>query len=165
MDTRVRAAVSIIPAQRSPPSFILTSESLSAAAAQARAAGKTLRALLICSPDNPTGRVLLPEEIQLAAQFARENSLHFICDEIYAKSVFAGGDACAFVSSADCARQDLDSGHLHILCAKAAFAKAEIVTWLRSGTDLAKTLASADIVWVRCTSPPLFAKRFTTARR
>ena len=117
MDTRVRAAVTIIPAHRPAPSFLLTSEALSAAAAQARAAGKTLRALLICSPDNPTGRLLLPEEIQLAAQFARENSLHFICDEIYAKSIFAEG-ASAFVSSADCARDDLDSGRLHILCAQ-----------------------------------------------
>ena len=116
MDTRVRAAVSIFPAHRSPPAFLLTQQALAAAAALAVAAGKTLRALLICSPDNPTGRLLLPSEIQLAAQFARENGLHFICDEIYAKSVFAEGDASAFVSSADCARDDLESGRLHILC-------------------------------------------------
>jgi hypothetical protein len=133
MDTRVRASVTIFPAHRSPPSFILTSEALSAAAAQARAAGKAVRALLISSPDNPTGRLLLPEEIQLAAQFARENSLHFICDEIYAKSIFAGGDASAFVSSADCAREDLDSGRLHILYAKSAAVDGHVVT-LRSVT-------------------------------
>ena len=121
MDTRVRAAVTIIPAHRPPPSFILTTEALSAAAAQATAAGKTLRALLLCSPDNPTGRLLLPAEIQLAAQFARENDLHFICDEIYAKSVFASDGASAFVSSADCARDDLESGRLHILCVTFCF--------------------------------------------
>ncbi len=133
MDTRVRASVTIIPAHRSPPSFVLTSEALSAAAAQASASGKTLRALLICSPDNPTGRLLLPEEIQLAAQFARENSIHFICDEIYAKSVFAEGEASSFVSSADCARHDLDSGRLHILCAKTEFTNRDIVT-MQAGT-------------------------------
>jgi aspartate/methionine/tyrosine aminotransferase len=118
MDTRVRSSVSIFPAHRSQPSFVLTHEALSAAAAEARAAGKTLRALLICSPDNPTGRLLLPEEIQLAAQFARENSLHFICDEIYAKSVFASDSAPAFASSADLLRSDLESGRLHILYAR-----------------------------------------------
>ena len=115
MDTRVRAAVKIIPAHRPTPAFILTHEALCAAAAEAAATGSTVRALLLCSPDNPTGRVLTPAEIQLAAQFARENALHFICDEIYAKSVFAEGDAADFVSSADCARVDLESGRLHIL--------------------------------------------------
>lgn len=46
--------------------------------------------LIVNSPNNPTGRVLSREELQAIANFAIENDLLVISDEIYEKIVFDG---------------------------------------------------------------------------
>ncbi len=46
------------------------------------------KALILNNPNNPTGVVLTPEEIQAIAQLARDHDLFVIADEIYDKFVY-----------------------------------------------------------------------------
>jgi aminotransferase len=46
------------------------------------------KAILICSPNNPTGTVYTPHEIRTIAELAAENDLNIIADEIYLHYVF-----------------------------------------------------------------------------
>jgi aminotransferase len=52
--------------------------------------GKT-RAILICSPNNPTGTVASGETLSQLAALCREHDLIAISDEIYAELVYEGG--------------------------------------------------------------------------
>lgn len=47
----------------------------------------TVRAVIICSPDNPTGKVLTPIRIQELVSWVRQNNLHIIFDEIFELSI------------------------------------------------------------------------------
>jgi aspartate aminotransferase len=48
------------------------------------------RIILICSPSNPTGRVLSDDELGMIAEFARERDLLVFTDEMYEKIIFDG---------------------------------------------------------------------------
>ena len=54
------------------------------------AATDRLRAIVLNSPNNPTGRVLAPEELEAVARFARERDLVIFSDEVYEKLVYDG---------------------------------------------------------------------------
>jgi aspartate aminotransferase len=49
------------------------------------------RAVLICSPNNPTGTVLSPEELQTLSKVIRKHDLYLLSDEVYRDFVFDGG--------------------------------------------------------------------------
>ncbi len=66
-----------------PPTFSLDPEEL-------RAAFKAgARALILCNPSNPTGKVFNPEELQTIADLAREFDAYVITDEVYEHIVYA----------------------------------------------------------------------------
>lgn len=46
------------------------------------------KAIILCSPSNPTGSVYLKEELEQIAEFAEENDLIVISDEIYAELTY-----------------------------------------------------------------------------
>lgn len=48
------------------------------------------KALLLCSPSNPTGAVYTAEEIRAIGQWALENGVWIITDEIYERLVYSG---------------------------------------------------------------------------
>lgn len=48
------------------------------------------RAILICSPNNPTGTVLTPEELERIAHFVSKNDLFLIADEVYKEFTYDG---------------------------------------------------------------------------
>jgi aspartate aminotransferase len=48
------------------------------------------KAILICSPNNPTGTVLSRAEMELIAEIAVENDLFVISDEVYREFVYEG---------------------------------------------------------------------------
>ena len=48
------------------------------------------KAILICSPNNPTGTVLSAAELAMVASLAREHNLFVISDEVYREFVYAG---------------------------------------------------------------------------
>jgi aspartate aminotransferase len=48
------------------------------------------RAVLVCSPNNPTGTVLAWEELERLAAFARRHDLFLIADEVYKEFTYDG---------------------------------------------------------------------------
>lgn len=62
-------------------------------AALARAVTARTRAILINSPNNPSGYVFTPEEIAGVARLALERELWILSDEIYSALVYDGGEA------------------------------------------------------------------------
>lgn len=57
---------------------------------QARISERT-RAILICSPNNPTGTVLSRDELEVLSGLVRKNDLFLLSDEVYRDFVFDGG--------------------------------------------------------------------------
>jgi aminotransferase len=55
------------------------------------------KAILYCSPNNPTGSVLSKEDIKGIAELATENDLYVISDEIYERLIY-GGDHYSIAS-------------------------------------------------------------------
>jgi aspartate aminotransferase len=52
--------------------------------------GPRTKALLICSPNNPTGTVYTDAEIDLLASICRERGLYLVADEVYREFVYGG---------------------------------------------------------------------------
>jgi aspartate aminotransferase len=48
------------------------------------------RAILVCSPNNPTGTVLRRDEMEMLAEIALEKNLFIISDEVYREFVYEG---------------------------------------------------------------------------
>jgi aspartate/methionine/tyrosine aminotransferase len=76
----------------------LTRAELDRAAAEARRAGITPRAIVVINPGNPTGAVLGAAEVEMVLDFARANDLAVLADEVYQENVYRPGDR--FVSFA-----------------------------------------------------------------
>ena len=64
--------------------FTLDTEKLKAAFS------KNTKAILVNSPNNPTGMVLSREDVELIARLALENNAYIISDEVYEKLVYGG---------------------------------------------------------------------------
>jgi len=48
------------------------------------------KAILICTPNNPTGTVLTKEEMFVLAKIAKKNNLYLISDEVYREFIYDG---------------------------------------------------------------------------
>ena len=57
---------------------------------EARITPKT-RAILLCSPNNPTGTVYTPEELERVISVVKKHNLFLIGDEVYKEFVYDGG--------------------------------------------------------------------------
>lgn len=57
---------------------------------EARITART-RAVLLCSPNNPTGTVLTPEELERVVSIVNRHDLFLIGDEVYKEFVYDGG--------------------------------------------------------------------------
>lgn len=57
---------------------------------QAKSAGINVRAIVIINPGNPTGASLSAEDVKNVLEFAAEEKLVVIADEVYQTNVFAG---------------------------------------------------------------------------
>jgi len=66
-----------------PPDFRFDADELQAAFKQG------VKALVLCNPSNPTGRVFSREELQTIADFAQEYDAFVITDEVYEHIVYA----------------------------------------------------------------------------
>ncbi len=51
---------------------------------------KKTKAILFCSPNNPTGTIYTKKELQMLVDIAKENNLFLISDEVYREFVFDG---------------------------------------------------------------------------
>lgn len=70
--------------------FTLDAEKLKAAF------NKNTKAILINTPNNPTGMVLSEEEVELVIELAKENDAYIISDEVYEKLVYCGHKHTSF---------------------------------------------------------------------
>lgn len=70
--------------------FTLDAEKLRAAF------NKNTKAILINTPNNPTGMVLSKEEVELVVQLAKENDAYIVSDEVYEKLVYSGSKHTSF---------------------------------------------------------------------
>ncbi|MDR2150839.1 MAG: aminotransferase class I/II-fold pyridoxal phosphate-dependent enzyme [Spirochaetaceae bacterium] len=75
-----------------PPDFDFDREQLRAACAG------NARALILCNPSNPTGKVFTQEELQYIASLAEEFDLWVITDEVYEHIVYAPAEHSYFAS-------------------------------------------------------------------
>lgn len=70
--------------------FTLDTEKLKAAF------NKNTKAILINTPNNPTGMILSKEEVELVVELAKENDAYIISDEVYEKLVYSGHEHTSF---------------------------------------------------------------------
>ena len=56
----------------------------------AAAFSKRTRAIIVCSPNNPTGRVLSPRELEAIAELCRRHDAYAVTDEIYEHIYYEG---------------------------------------------------------------------------
>ncbi|MFX1496415.1 MAG: pyridoxal phosphate-dependent aminotransferase [Promethearchaeota archaeon] len=59
---------------------------------------KNTKAILINSPNNPTGYVLTPREVSQIATIVKENNLYLITDEVYENYLYDGAKHISFAS-------------------------------------------------------------------
>ena len=57
----------------------------------ARRITKRTRAILFCSPNNPTGAVFSRQDLEMLAELAKERNLWLLSDEVYREFVYDGG--------------------------------------------------------------------------
>jgi aspartate aminotransferase len=60
------------------------------------------RAVVLCNPNNPTGTVYTPDELQVAADFCRDRGLFLISDEVYREFVYDGRTAVSALELGNC---------------------------------------------------------------
>lgn len=87
LSLRVRSHVSVLQTNAD-TSFQLTPELLDAALAERAAGGERIRAVLLCSPGNPVGRVYTEHQMRQFAAVAQRHGCFLIVDEIYAGGCF-----------------------------------------------------------------------------
>ena len=92
------------------------------------------RAVIVCNPSNPTGRVIPPEDLLSLAKIANEHGVVLISDEAYADIVF---DGVQFTSALG-----LDGGET--ICV-GTFSKSYAMTGWRLGFVVADAARAADI--------------------
>ena len=61
------------------------------ALAQAKKEGTRVRGIVVINPGNPTGSVLDRENVEMVIEFARENNLTILADEVYQENIYASG--------------------------------------------------------------------------
>lgn len=143
MDLENRDEAVIVPVPTHPETgFEITTEALDAAW---ESSARTIRALLLASPDNPTGRVLGVDELRRIVDWTRARGIHLVSDEIYALSTH--GDV-RFVSVASLT--DL-ADDVHIIW---AMSKDFAMSGLRCGmlfshNDALQRAVSGQAIWAQ----------------
>jgi aspartate aminotransferase len=60
------------------------------------------RLVLLCNPNNPTGTVYRPDELEAVAAFCRRHGLFLVADEVYREFVYDGRTATSVLSLPGC---------------------------------------------------------------
>jgi aspartate aminotransferase len=151
---------------------------LARAVSAARAAGRTVRSVIVTLPDNPTGRLAPPAAVRALCSVAERHDLIIISDEIYRDLVYDG--EAGFISPASLApeRTVVTTGlSKHLALGGWRLGVARLPDgWL--GRELAaRLLAVASEIWsapagpvqqaaaLAFREPPALAERVTLSRR
>ncbi|XP_021893532.1 1-aminocyclopropane-1-carboxylate synthase 1-like [Carica papaya] len=113
-DLRWRTGVQIIPVQcSSSNNFTVTREAVEAAYQKAQEANINVKGLIITNPSNPLGTTLDSQTLQSLVNFVNDKTIHLVCDEIYAATVFSSPE---FVSIAEIIQEmDVNRDLIHII--------------------------------------------------
>ncbi|KFK42535.1 hypothetical protein AALP_AA1G007100 [Arabis alpina] len=110
-DLRWRTGVEIIPVQcSSSNNFKLTVEAVEWAYQKAQESNKKVKGLILTNPSNPLGTMLDKDTLKNLVRFVTSKNIHLVVDEIYAATVFTGGN---FVSVAEVVN-DLDRFEVNV---------------------------------------------------
>jgi aspartate aminotransferase len=60
------------------------------------------RVVILCNPNNPTGTVYRPEELEMIASFCRDHGLFLVSDEVYREFVYDGRRAISALELPGC---------------------------------------------------------------
>ncbi|XP_044501609.1 1-aminocyclopropane-1-carboxylate synthase-like [Mangifera indica] len=84
-----RTGVEIVPVHcDSSTNFQITRDALEEAYEKAREANINIKGLIITNPSNPLGITLDRDTLKSLVSFIDEKNIHFVCDEIYAATLF-----------------------------------------------------------------------------
>ena len=83
-----------IPMEEDDGHFVLTEEAIESVITP------RTKAIIVCSPNNPTGNVLSKEELEAAARVAEKHDLFIISDEVYEKLVYDGHEHLSILALA-----------------------------------------------------------------
>ena len=95
--------------------------------------GSTPKILLLCHPNNPTGKIYSIKTLKMCIDWSKSKNMHLVSDEIYGNSVFPGEK---FTSVAKIMRDknkgdDYLGEHVHIA---GGFSKDFALSGFRAGT-------------------------------
>lgn len=105
----------------------LSRETFQAALEEQKKLGRTVRAVLFSSPNNPVGTVYTPEAVKNLISFCMENNLDLISDEIYAQTIH--DPEAQWISTMSLVPDE----YLHRLHVTSSFAKDFALSGLRTG--------------------------------
>ncbi|KAJ3279896.1 hypothetical protein HK104_001086 [Borealophlyctis nickersoniae] len=88
-----RATIVPVPSSSEDPDSLPPVSAFRTALAKARSENITVRAIILCSPNNPTGRTVPRALLRSYIEFANEEGLHVVSDEVYGLSVYRDGSA------------------------------------------------------------------------
>jgi aspartate aminotransferase len=106
-----------------------------------RAATSYTRAIIVNSPNNPSGAIYPPDLIAKLVDYSQRKGLYLICDDIYHKLTF---DHKVAVPATRFAQQDLDASHLIIVngVAKIYGMTGFRVGWVVAPRDLVRVMTN-----------------------
>ncbi|UOH83891.1 hypothetical protein LQV05_006629 [Cryptococcus neoformans] len=151
------------------------------------AQGISVRAVIVCNPQNPLGRTYPRETLLAYAKFCQNKDLHLVSDEIYALSVYENKDfpdALPFTSMLSLNVQEelginFDKSRLHVVygmskdfCANGlrvgSLVSQHNPFLLRSMANtsmLMKLSSPADVIWSTLLQDKMALKKFITTNR
>ncbi|EXB37292.1 1-aminocyclopropane-1-carboxylate synthase [Morus notabilis] len=89
-DLKWRTGIQLIPVHcESANGFKVTRDALEEAYEKTESENIRVKGLLITNPSNPLGTILDRETLRSIVRFINEKSIHLVCDEIYAATVFS----------------------------------------------------------------------------
>ncbi|CAH2063225.1 unnamed protein product, partial [Thlaspi arvense] len=89
-DLSWRTGVKIIPVEsHSSNNFQVTKQALESTYLKAQETGIKIKGVILANPSNPLGTTLDRETLEALVSFTNDKQIHFVCDEIYAATIFA----------------------------------------------------------------------------
>eukprot|EP01133_Synstelium_polycarpum_P004228 gene4228-4930_t len=132
-DARMRSRVKVVPASMvehcddGSVKFTLATGPLEEVYQQAQTQGAVVKALMLCSPNNPTGTVFSKDQLLATIEWCRQKKVHLVSDEIYALSTF--DQEMPFTSVYELCQGDLGD-NIHII---SSFSKDFCLNGYRAG--------------------------------
>lgn len=117
-----------------------------------RAVGSSTRAIIVNSPNNPSGAVYPPELIGKIVELCEKKGMYMICDDIYHKLTFDGVTA---VPAYHFTKNDVENSHVIVVngVAKLYGMTGFRIGWVIAPRDLVRVMTNVLAQTTSCVSP------------